>query len=143
MDNFRDSYLPRFERCVFIPHAERRSPRAIPSISQRIFVNWFFFFFFLSGYCSVLYELVWLRLSMAQFGVTTAMVSIVLSVFMAGLGLGSWTSGAWIRQYGYRLKVPALRLYALIELFIGVSGIVVPYELRWGGRLMERLDLSS
>ena len=43
----------------------------------------------------------------------------------------------------YRLEVPALRLYALIELFIGVSGVAVPYELRWGGRLMERLDLSS
>jgi spermidine synthase len=44
---------------------------------------WYFIFFFISGFCSVLYELVWLRLSMAQFGVTTAMVSIVLSVFMA------------------------------------------------------------
>jgi spermidine synthase len=41
-------------------------------------VNWYFFFFFVSGFCGVLYELVWLRLSMAQFGVTTAMVSIVL-----------------------------------------------------------------
>jgi len=28
---------------------------------------WFFFFFFVSGFCSVLYELIWLRLSMAQF----------------------------------------------------------------------------
>ena len=51
---------------------------------------WFFFFFFVSGFCSVLYELIWLRLSMAQFGVTTALTSMVLSVFMAGLGLGSW-----------------------------------------------------
>ena len=50
-------------------------------------MRWFFTFFFISGFCSVLYELIWLRLSMAQFGVTTAMVSIVLSVFMAGLGL--------------------------------------------------------
>src|SRR5208282_6679696 len=57
------------------------------------FVAWYFIFFFISGFCSVLYELIWLRLSMAQFGVTTAMVSIVLSVFMAGLGLGSWASG--------------------------------------------------
>jgi predicted membrane-bound spermidine synthase len=121
--------------------SDRRQVRNHPS--QKAFRGVFLSLFFVSGFCSVLYELVWLRLSMAQFGVTTAMVSIVLSVFMAGLGLGSWTSGAWIRQYGDRLKIPALRLYALIELFIGVSGIVVPYELRWGGRLMERLDLSS
>jgi len=64
-------------------------------------VNWYFFFFFVSGFCGVLYELVWLRLSMAQFGVTTAMVSIVLSVFMAGMGLGAWASGKWLRaQWG-------------------------------------------
>ena len=106
-------------------------------------MNWFFLFFFLSGYCSVLYELVWLRLSMAQFGVTTAMVSIVLSVFMAGLGLGSWVSGRWLHQRGGGLPFPALRLYALMELLIGVSGIVVPYELGWGRSILERLELAS
>src|SRR6266700_1626388 len=74
---------------------------------------WFFFFFFVSGFCSVLYELIWLRLSMAQFGVTTALTSIVLSVFMAGLGLGSWISGAAVRRYGDRFHFPPLRLYAL------------------------------
>jgi spermidine synthase len=111
--------------------------------SQKGFRGVFLSLFFISGSCSVLYELVWLRLSMAQFGVTTAMVSIMLSVFMTGLGLGSWASGAWIRKHGDSVKIPALRLYALIELLIGVSGIVVPYELSWGGRLMERLDLSS
>src|SRR3974390_1913330 len=50
---------------------------------------WFFIFFFISGFCSILYELVWLRLAMAEFGVTTALVSMVLSVFMGGLGGGS------------------------------------------------------
>ena len=105
-------------------------------------MNWYFVFFLISGFCSVLYELVWLRLAMAQFGVTTAMVSIVLSVFMAGLGLGSWASGRWLDapQGG---KVFALRLYALIELLIGVSGIVVPYAFLWGRRVLEHFGLSS
>jgi len=58
---------------------------------------WYFIFFFVSGFCSILYEIVWLRLSMAQFGVTSALVSIVLSMFMAGLGLGSW--GVAVTQY--------------------------------------------
>ena len=56
---------------------------------------WVSIFFFFSGLCSIVYELVWLRLAMAKFGVTTALVSIVLSVFMAGLGAGSWLAGAW------------------------------------------------
>ena len=104
---------------------------------------WYFTFFFISGFCSVLYELVWLRLSMAQFGVTTAMVSIVLSVFMGGLGLGSWASGKWIRRHGDNIGFPALRLYAAIELLIGVSGILVSYELGLGRSILERLGSAS
>jgi spermidine synthase len=103
-------------------------------------MTWFFLFFFLSGLCSVLYELVWLRLAMAQFGVTTAFVSIVLSAFMAGLGVGSWGSGVWIRKYGDRVRFPALRFYALSELLIGLSALCVPMELVWGNRLLERLS---
>jgi spermidine synthase len=108
-------------------------------------VFWFFTFFFISGFCSVLYELIWLRLAMAQFGVTSAMVSIVLSVFMAGLGLGSWACGAWIRRCEdeKRIGFSPLLLYAAIELLIGISGILVPYELRLGRSLLERLGSTS
>jgi spermidine synthase len=106
-------------------------------------LNWFFLFFFLSGFCSVLYELVWLRASMAQFGVTTAMVSIVLSVFMAGLGLGSWASGRWLGKTVGAKSFSALRTYALIELLISVSGIAVSYELLLGRRILEHSGLSS
>jgi predicted membrane-bound spermidine synthase len=102
-------------------------------------LTWYFIFFFLSGFCSILYELIWLRLSMAQFGVTTAMVSIVLSIFMAGLGLGSWISGRWLN--GNRL--PALRLYALIELVIGGLGLAVPYALVWSGHTLQNTALHS
>lgn len=112
-------------------------------------MSWYFVFFFISGFCSVLYELVWLRLAMAQFGVTTAMVAIVLSAFMGGLGLGSWLSGKWLGgksgSHGQRntASFPALRLYALIELLIGVSGVIVPWELLWGRHVLANLDLSS
>src|SRR5271154_957303 len=100
---------------------------------------WFFVFFFISGFCSILYEMVWLRLSMAQFGVTTALVSIVLSTFMGGLGTGSWVSGRLIRRYEGRINFPPLRLYALSELLIGASAVLVPIELLWGHRLVGRM----
>ena len=104
---------------------------------------WLFVFFFISGFCSLLYEIVWLRLAMAQFGVTSALVSIVLSTFMAGLGLGSWASGRLIRRHENKIVFPALRIYALTELAIGASAIVVPHELLWGRKLLEHLAISS
>ena len=86
----------------------------------------FFVFFLGSGFCGLLYEIVWARLAMADFGVTTAVVSVVLSVFMAGLALGSWLAGgrrllAWIGG-GRRF----LRGYALVELGIGTGAFLVP-----------------
>jgi spermidine synthase len=106
-------------------------------------MGWFFFFFFVSGFCSILYEIVWLRLAMAQFGVTSALVSIVLSMFMAGLGLGSWASGYILRKYRARIRIPPLRLYGLIELLIGTSALAVPLQLSWGRHLLDRIPVSS
>jgi predicted membrane-bound spermidine synthase len=106
-------------------------------------MSWFLAFFFVSGFCSLLYELIWLRLAMAQFGVTSAMVSLVLSMFMAGLGLGSWGSGWLIRRYGRSFDVPALRFYALAELLIGVSAVTVPREFALGRTLLAGLGLNS
>ncbi len=100
---------------------------------------WFSLFFFLSGLCSIVYELVWLRLAMAKFGVNTALVSIVLSAFMAGLGAGSWLAGVVLRRYEDRVKFSPLRLYGVIELLIGTSALVVPLELGWGSRLLEKM----
>lgn len=106
-------------------------------------MSWYFTFFFLSGFCSVLYELVWLRLSMAQFGVTTPQVSIVLSMFMAGMGVGSWGGGALVRKYRAAIRFHPIRLYALTEFLIGLSSLAVPLELIWGNRLVESMGGSG
>lgn len=100
---------------------------------------WYFVFFFVSGFCGILYELVWLRLAMAQFGVTTALVSIFLSTFMAGLGVGSLGAGHLIRRHGRKIKFPPLRLYALAELMIACSAIAVPAELTAGHNLLSHM----
>jgi spermidine synthase len=119
------------------PQAEF-SERATVSTRQR----WYFYFFCLSGFCSTLYELIWLRLAMAQFGVTTPMVSIVLSTFMAGLGIGSWAAGHLVRKYATRLVTPPLHLYAAAEILIGCSAVIVPLELQAGRFVLEHLGNS-
>jgi spermidine synthase len=95
-------------------------------------MRWYFAFFLTSGFCSLVYEVVWLRLAMAQFGVTTPMVSIVLSMFMAGLGLGCWGAGRFVRRFQDSVPATPLRFYALTELFIGISGLIMPHVLAYG-----------
>lgn len=97
-----------------------------------------FLFFLASGFCSLVYQIVWLRLGMAAFGVNTAIVSIVLSVFMAGLAAGSWGAGAWLRSAGTS-PAAALRLYAAAELAIGLSAWLVPAGFASGGRRLGAL----
>src|SRR4029077_5780225 len=115
-----------------------------PATFRRHFLMaWFFLLFLVSGFCSILYEIVWLRLAMAQFGVTTALTSIVISMFMAGLGLGSWGSGRLIRRHENGIGIPALRWYALAELLIGISALLVPDQLLWGLKMVERVGAFS
>jgi spermidine synthase len=104
----------------------------------------YFFFFVVSGFCSILYEVIWLRIAMAQFGVTTPIVSLVLSAFMIGLGIGSWGAGILVRKYP-KARLSALRLYGLTEGLTGISAIVVPYQLLWGRALLLKTvqDMSS
>jgi spermidine synthase len=124
---------------VKIPPPEAAGRAEESAVANR---RWYFSFFFISGFCSILYELIWLRLAMAQFGVTTAMVSIVLSSFMAGLGIGSWAAGHLVRKYARRLIARPLQLYAIAELFIGGSALIVPLELRTGRFVLEHVGSS-
>lgn len=104
---------------------------------------WAFGFFFVSGLCSLVYEVVWLRLAMASFGVTTPLVSIVLSVFMAGLALGSWGAGRVTTRSMPGGARTFLRLYAAAELVIAVSGVLVPFALRWGRSVLSAESLGG
>jgi spermidine synthase len=95
-------------------------------------LRWFFAFFLISGFCGLVDEVVWLRIAMAQFGVVTPLVSTVLSVFMAGLALGSWWGGRLAGGASGRRALSSLRLYAAAELIIATSAFFVPVLLRLG-----------
>lgn len=88
-------------------------------------MRFFFIFFALSGFSTLVYQVVWLRIAMANFGVTTISVSIVLSVFMAGMALGSWLAGRYISRARSLANNNTLLLYAAAEACIGLSGFVV------------------
>lgn len=105
--------------------------------------GWFFMFFLVSGFCSLVDEVVWLRIAMAQFGVVTPLVSIVLSVFMAGLAVGSWQGGRLARRAEHWQVLSPLRLYAATELCIASSALAVPALLGLGRRLLMAGDAAA
>lgn len=76
--------------------------------------------FFLSGISGLVYETVWLRVLTRTLGSTVYATSVVLSAFMAGLALGSLLLGRFVDRH----KNP-LRLYALLELGVGISAILL------------------
>ena len=92
----------------------------------------FFWMFAASGFAGLAYEVLWLRLSMAAFGVNAPVVSFVLSAFMAGLGLGSWAGGRFTAARAGRSPGYFLRLYAAAEASIALSAFAVPLMLDAG-----------
>lgn len=91
-----------------------------------------FALFFCSGFCSLLYQVVWVRLAFAYFGVITPVLSCVLSVFMLGLGIGSFLGGRWAELWCRRLNISAAYLYGAVELTIGCGAFVVPLLFQAG-----------
>ena len=98
--------------------------------------NAIFLMFVASGFCGLLYQVVWLRLAFAAFGVITPVLSVVLSVFMAGLAAGSWAGGRWVEAWSRRWGVPAIGLYGLAEVLIGLGGLSVPAIFAAGERML-------
>jgi spermidine synthase len=79
--------------------------------------------FFLSGAASLIYQITWVRQFGNVFGNTIHSASIVVAVFMLGLGAGSYLAGVWAdRQIG-RGPARLVRLYAVAEIALAVLGV--------------------
>jgi len=95
-----------------------------------------FLFLFLSGACSLTYQIIWTRLAYAQFGIITPVLSVVISVFMLGLSLGSWLAGRYIESWTAKTKRSAIVYYGLAEALIAVGALAVPRLFQFGATLL-------
>lgn len=86
--------------------------------------------FFLSGASSLVFQTLWSRLLSHVFGSSSLAVSSVVSVFMAGLGIGAF----WFGRRADRIRDPLL-LYAAAEFLVGCAALVVPWLVRSDGWL--------
>jgi spermidine synthase len=85
-----------------------------------------FLLFFVSGFCSLVYQVVWTRMAFASFGIITPVLSVVLSVFMLGLAVGAWAGGRFIASLVKKTGLSAIAFYAGAELLIGLGAFAVP-----------------
>lgn len=78
------------------------------------------FIFFFSGVSALIFENLWFYQAGITFGNSVWASSLVLAGFMGGLALGN-ALAARLRPGGFR----AIRVYALLEVAIGVSGLAL------------------
>jgi spermidine synthase len=81
---------------------------------------WIYVVFFLSGFAALVYQVVWQRSLFAIYGINVESVTVVVTAFMLGLGLGSLVGGALSKNPSR----PVLLFFALIEIGIGLFGAV-------------------
>ena len=82
--------------------------------------------FLLSGAASLMAQVAWLRFLSLVFGNTTWATATLLAVFMGGLGLGALLFGRWADRW-----TRPLRLYAAMEVAIGLFALASPFLISW------------
>jgi predicted membrane-bound spermidine synthase len=81
---------------------------------------WIYIVFLLSGFAALLYQVVWQRALYAIYGINIESVTMVVTAFMLGLGVGSVVGGIVSKDP----KRPVLLMFSLVELGIGLFGAV-------------------
>src|ERR1700692_1476823 len=87
-------------------------------ISRRHLFIWLYA---VSGMAALVYEVAWTRLFALELGHTVPAASTVLAAFMGGLAAGACLAG--------RFPFGSLRIYAGLEIAIGLAALALPVAL--------------
>lgn len=82
--------------------------------------------FFVSGAAALVFEVVWTRLLLLEFGATSLAVATVLAAFMGGMALGSAFAPRLLR-----VGRDPLLVYGLLEAWAGLFALATPLLLGW------------
>ena len=102
-----------------------------------------YFLFFCSGLSGLIYQVVWVRQFGNVFGNTIHSASLVVAVFMLGLGVGSYVSGIWADMRYAARRGSLLRAYGCFELIIAALGLGVSLLLPHLDRMSALLSSYS
>ncbi len=93
--------------------------RSIQRVSLLVLICFFF-----SGVTGLIYEILWSRMVVEIIGGSPFTISIILTVFMGGLGLGSFLASRTIDRV--REPIELVKFYGILELVIGAYGLAIP-----------------
>ncbi len=98
---------------------EKLPRRSIQRVSLLVLICFFF-----SGVTGLIYEILWSRMVVEIIGGSPFTISIILTVFMGGLGLGSFLASRTIDRV--REPIELVKFYGILELVIGAYGLAIP-----------------
>lgn len=90
--------------------------------------------FFASGFCGLVYEVIWAKTLHKIVGSSLHAITLVMAAFMSGLALGSVFGGRLTRS-----RANALKVYASLEVGVGLFALLSP--LVWEGLIPVYLGL--
>jgi len=96
----------------------------VPEVTTSRFLPLLLVMFIGSGCSALIYEIVWFQLLELVIGSSTVSLGILLGTFMGGMCLGSFLFARCVS----RTRHP-LRVYALMELTIGVIGLAILFAM--------------
>ncbi len=119
---------------------KRKRPH-VPSIPNGSAVKarrWMLPVFVLSGFSSLVLEIVWVRLASLALGVTLHAVAVVVAAFMGGLAIGSYLFGRIADA-----RHPHLAVYSVLEGGIAILGLGVTWSLQHLPRWVAGLGMNG
>ena len=88
--------------------------------------------FFFSGFAALLYQVCWQRLLFTAFGVDIESITIIVSSFMLGLGVGALMGG----QLADKFPGKIIAMFAGAEAIIGLFGLLSVHLISGLGNLL-------
>jgi len=83
-------------------------------------LGWVYLMFFFSGFPALIYQIIWQRALFSIYGVNIQSVTVVVSAFMLGLGVGSLLGGF----VSNRSKAPLLAIFGIAEVGIAIFRVL-------------------
>lgn len=95
--------------------------------------------FALSGVAALIYQVCWQRLLFSAFGVDIDSITIIVSAFMLGLGVGALVGGRLADRFPSRI----ILFFTIFEAGIGIFGLCSPHLIAWTASRMIQADHLS